>query len=269
MKFGIFFSKFKEFLPASTLENIVPILLLYDKSFERGEIKRFRFKSFQFVSKNLKSVADLDAFKNLIKIDSKVPATLFIFLCNNLEVSKCRRKIVLESMIQSDVLRISRKQYESFLNNETYSNINIIVADEEYHVHKMILGTRSPVFSRMFVQNMKETISGFVEIKDIEPEVFFEVLRFMYTNEFKSESRELVFEILIVADRYEMNDLTFECENILGDSLTEQNVEGILEFAVNHNAKRLERMCVFYYIDTIVLEMYNVEHNITACLAYL
>lgn len=76
-----------------------------------------------------------------------------------------------------------QKRFEMYFNNETLSDIQIQVDSKKYFAHKVILTSRSSVFNRIFSNNMSETISGVVKIEDIKSQVFYELLRFMYTNE--------------------------------------------------------------------------------------
>lgn len=165
-------------------------------------------------------------------------------------------------MTQSNIERCSYwKKFETFLNNQTHSDIDFQIGDEKYHAHKLILRTRSPVFDRMFSHHMIETITGVVKIDDIEPAVFYQVLRFIYTNEFETTDNDKIFKILIVADKYDIDDLKSECENILANSLTIENFQRTITFADDLNADRLKKMCIVYLIDNIFLKEYDDMHE--------
>ena len=47
------------------------------------------------------------------------------------------------------------------------------------NVHKVILAARSPVFRAMFTQDMKENLENFVEIHDVDEEVFIFIFALM------------------------------------------------------------------------------------------
>ena len=150
----------------------------------------------------------------------------------------------------SFVLQLYPYSFNDFLNNETFSDIKIYVDDKKYFAHKLILSKRSPVFARMFSNNMSETMTGNLKIEDLESRVFYEVLRFMYTNEFDIENHFLK-EILIAAEKYDIEDLKSICENILTNTLNTINCITMVQFAENHNAKGLKQFCFCYIITRL------------------
>ncbi|XP_033212198.1 protein roadkill-like [Belonocnema kinseyi] len=240
------------------IKNIIPTLLLIYEARLMEETRSFFADCIYFTMVNLTSMVDLDFFKNLVTINPQLLETILIWLHWKLVVSKCKRKIDVSPLKESNIEKcISCKQFEALLNNQKYSDIDIQIGDKTYHAHKLILGTRSPVFDRMFSHNMAETISGVVKIEDTEPEIFYQVLRFIYTNEFETKKNDLILKIWIVADKYDIDDLKFECENILGSSLTHKTFKRTVTFADNRNMERLKRMCVLYFIDNMFIKEYD------------
>ena len=63
-----------------------------------------------------------------------------------------------------------------------FSDVNLNIRGREFPAHKNILAARSEVFAAMFQHPTKEKLSNQIEIEDIEPEVFQELLRFIYTG---------------------------------------------------------------------------------------
>ncbi len=77
-------------------------------------------------------------------------------------------------------LLISKSVFSLF-ENAKYSDLNLIVRDQIFHVHKSILMERSPVFEAMVEQmshNLNESIK--IEITDFEPETVKHFLIFLY-----------------------------------------------------------------------------------------
>jgi speckle-type POZ protein len=67
-------------------------------------------------------------------------------------------------------------------------------------MHKAILSARSPVFSAMFEHQMLEGKSNRVQIDEIDPEVLYEALRFIYTG--RTNNIDKMADLLLpVADR--------------------------------------------------------------------
>lgn len=89
---------------------------------------------------------------------------------------------------------------------------------------------RSPVFERMFNGNFRESSADREEIKDISIETFDEFLHFIYTGSLRNEDYPVV-ELMIVADRYEVQDLLKVCELKLLNSIDSDNAESIFRLA--------------------------------------
>ena len=87
------------------------------------------------------------------------------------------------------------------LDDGSFSDFALIVGDQRFPVHKAILAARSPVFAAMFGHNeMDENKNGVVQIKDLEPEVLKEMLKFIYTGK-TSLLDTMADELLSAADK--------------------------------------------------------------------
>ena len=91
--------------------------------------------------------------------------------------------------------------YKQLFESKLQSDIVIQVKDAKFDAHKLVLGTRSPVFLATFQSNLTETQTNTLKIKGIEPAVFKEVLRFLYTDQVE-QLDELAEELLAAAERY-------------------------------------------------------------------
>jgi speckle-type POZ protein len=83
------------------------------------------------------------------------------------------------------------------------------VGCREFTAHKIILAMKSPVFKAMFQHpSCKEVLSGQVKVEDIEPDVFQEILRFIYTGRINSTAmNKMATGILPAANKYLLEDL--------------------------------------------------------------
>lgn len=92
---------------------------------------------------------------------------------------------------------------------------------------------RSLFFSSM------EYIPNVVEIKDVEPEVLNEMLRFMYSAKVNNISN-LAENLLAAAEKYGIVDLKTECEKFLCQNLSFENAVHYFEVADDHKADDLK-----------------------------
>ena len=90
------------------------------------------------------------------------------------------RAPAVESFLGGD--QLFRNQLETFYEKMMLKDVYFDVGDREFKAHKSILALRSPVFAAMFEHPTKEKMTNRVVIEDIEPSVFQELLRFIYTG---------------------------------------------------------------------------------------
>ena len=64
--------------------------------------------------------------------------------------------------------------------DDRFTDIKIKCGPSEYHCHKVILASYSPVFRRMFQVDMVEKATGEVNMRDVHPEVVKMMLEWMY-----------------------------------------------------------------------------------------
>ncbi|KAG7239052.1 hypothetical protein INR49_030232 [Caranx melampygus] len=103
--------------------------------------------------------------------------------------------------------------------------------------------SRSPVFSAMFEHEMEESKKNRVEINDVEPEVFKEMMCFIYTDKAPNLDK-MADDLLAAADKYALERLKVMCEDALCTSLSVENAAEILILADLHSADQLKTQAV-------------------------
>ncbi|XP_065204315.1 speckle-type POZ protein-like [Planococcus citri] len=111
---------------------------------------------------------------------------------------------------------------EKCFNEDRFKDVKILVKGEEFRAHKMILATRSSVFEKMLCVDMLESKKNYIDITDMEPATFKEMLRYIYTGKVKNLD-ELAFELLPAADRFDLEELKIMCEGVLLKKLSPDN----------------------------------------------
>jgi speckle-type POZ protein len=113
---------------------------------------------------------------------------------------------------------------EELFNDMSLSDVNFTIVDREIPAHKVILSARSKYFAAMFQHPMKEQSTNQIKIEDTEPEVFKELLRFIYTGRVSTATMEtMAANLFIAADKYLLDELKTECENHLLHHLSPDN----------------------------------------------
>jgi speckle-type POZ protein len=113
---------------------------------------------------------------------------------------------------------------DGLFNNMQFSDVNFKIGGREFPAHKVILSARSQYFAAMFQHPMKEQSTNQVKIEDIEPEVFDQLLRFIYTGRVPLDKLQtMAAGLLIAADKYLMDELKMKCENYLLSHMSSDN----------------------------------------------
>ena len=102
--------------------------------------------------------------------------------------------------------------------------MNFNIGGRDFPAHKNILSARSDVFAAMFQHPTKENLTNQIKIEDIEPDVFQELLRFIYTGRVQVDKLEVMAaDLSIAADKYLLDQLKLTCQNHTPNHMTPEN----------------------------------------------
>lgn len=164
------------------------------------------------------------------------------FICK-ITYRKKNETVTISSSNNSNTVRISESRFSSDMERcfteDRYKDVTISVKGKEYRAHKNILATRSNVFDKMLSVDMLESKKNHIDITDVDHEPFEEMLYYIYTGKVKNLD-ESAFELLPVADKYDLKELRRMCEEVLVKKLTTDNAAKILLFADTHRAAELK-----------------------------
>lgn len=140
------------------------------------------------------------------------------------------------------------KGYNSLINNENFSDIVLYVGNETIYAHKVILASKSPYFNKMFSGTKKESNIDESKVNDIEPEVFMELLRYIYTGRVEKLD-QLALQIFKAAHFYEMYDLKNICEQVMMKNIAITNAIENLKLADDYDGKEMKEHCIAFILQ--------------------
>lgn len=126
-----------------------------------------------------------------------------------------------------------------------YSDVAITCGDVTLPVHKFMLAAHSTVFEAMFRYEMEEGKSNEIEVKDMEPEVFKAMVKFIYTANFDPGTLPLLtVDLFCAANMYNVKVLKSVMEDIIlktmgNDTTNIDDVLKLLVIADQHCSKRI------------------------------
>ena len=130
--------------------------------------------------------------------------------------------------------------FKQLFDNKTSTDVVIDVKGQKFDVHKVVLAARSPVFHAMFQNDLTEKKTNTLEIQDIEPDVFAEVLRFLYTDEINNLD-ELSTDLLAASDKYMLDLLKAKCEVSLSRNITVESCGTLLILSHLYSSRGLKK----------------------------
>lgn len=135
----------------------------------------------------------------------------------------------------------------SLLESEKFADVVLHVSGKEFRAQKAILAARSPVFAAMFEHDTSERAHSRVDIPDVDPDVFREMLRFVYTGRAPSPD-DMAADLLVAADKYALDQLKALCEECLCSELTVETAAELFFLADMHSAGLL-KACAMDFIN--------------------
>jgi speckle-type POZ protein len=114
----------------------------------------------------------------------------------------------------------------------------------EFKAHKNILSARNEVFNRMLSSKMCESLTGIINLKDLNSNVVSELLRFIYCEALYDKVQGDAITIFEAAHRFEMEGLKAICLNDVYKKLNPYDVLNFLNFARLYDLEELYSCCI-------------------------
>eukprot|EP00096_Caligus_rogercresseyi_P004875 TRINITY_DN1947_c0_g1_i1.p1 TRINITY_DN1947_c0_g1~~TRINITY_DN1947_c0_g1_i1.p1 ORF type:complete len:379 (+),score=136.90 TRINITY_DN1947_c0_g1_i1:159-1295(+) len=135
------------------------------------------------------------------------------------------------------------EDFNTLFESSQFADVTLACQGREFKCHKALLTARSQVFAAMFEHDMEESKQNRVEVKDVDPDVMADMLRFIYTGR-ANNLENMAADLLAAADKYALDRLKVSCEEALCNSLTVENVSEILILADLHSAEQLKAQAI-------------------------
>ena len=124
--------------------------------------------------------------------------------------------------------------------NKTLSDVTIKCDEKTIEAHTLILASGSPVLAAMFHNDFKENRERVVEIRDLNHQVVESLVRYIYTGDVDLENEDAA-DLMVAADKYEVDSLKEECTLFLSNNVTIDNASRYLVLSHLHNSIILQR----------------------------
>lgn len=130
--------------------------------------------------------------------------------------------------------------------DETFADFTFVVEGKEFKVHKAILAAASPVMSRIFTTDMRESRESVCKLDEIEPKIFECLLRFIYFGEVPDDIKDISIELYKAAHYYCIEKLKEICKQETHFNLS---VENAMETCI---------LACIYDLDELKVDAWNI-----------
>ncbi|VVC92421.1 uncharacterized protein LOC126980136 [Leptidea sinapis] len=172
--------------------------------------------------------------------------TTYSFSKIDVELLKHKNLYIPISFIDEDlnILKSVDKQFLDFstlLEDPVGADFTIESEDgAKFAVHKLLLITQSDVFRAMLKEDTAESKNNYVKLIDVDKEDLKFLLEFIYSGSFKDLKDISFFNMLILADRFNLQGLKELSEHALEQQLSVENALETLAVADTCNAQNLK-----------------------------
>ncbi|XP_014296640.1 protein maternal effect lethal 26 [Microplitis demolitor] len=142
---------------------------------------------------------------------------------------------------------------QRYLNTLDFSDIIIKVDDTEFHAHKIVLASQSPVFADMIATSESNGSSKeqFIDLQDVDVNVVYEMLTFLYYGKLEKAHYDyrIALKLFEAAANTRITKLKDVCGVILSNKLALENVLSLLELARKYNSLILRQRAMTFIIN--------------------
>ena len=129
------------------------------------------------------------------------------------------------------------------------SDVKLIVEDQIFECHKVILSARCSYFSTMFRAGLSETNTSSIQLFDLRTIIAKRVLDFIYTDEIPKLTIKDSIDLLLAADQFFLNDLKTICASAINSFMDLHNLVTFIELARMSDCNILLQYCFEYLLD--------------------
>lgn len=141
-----------------------------------------------------------------------------------------------------DIKKEIAERNKRILENKSFSDFKFIVRSKEFHVHRNILSAASPVFAKLFTTGMEEARKKECIIGTIEPEIFSNLMQFIYCGKLPDELGKVAMKLYSAAHYYEIETLKEFCVHELPSTLKKDNAMEIFNWACIYDLEDLKKL---------------------------
>ncbi|KAF7258396.1 hypothetical protein EG68_04540 [Paragonimus skrjabini miyazakii] len=168
--------------------------------------------------------------------------------------NRARLSVKGENYVFGDSLTYS-KNMEHLLAEEKYCDTRFLVGQKVHAIygHKAIIASRCPTLSAMLLpstNDLMESVRSSHVIKDMEPDIFRTLIRFLYTNSinFEAITTDKLIEMLRTSLKFQLSELAKLIEAHLTTVIDVNTVFELLNVGVKYKSNDIKGSCMNFIV---------------------
>merc|ERR1711874_645098 len=122
---------------------------------------------------------------------------------------------------------------KEFLEKKQHPDVEIICQGDSVPCHRLVMAARSDVLAAQLGSDLKEAREGKIDIKDM--------VHYMYTGDTGDMFKYKAKNLLVAANRYQLEELKEICQNFLITKIKTENALGMFVMGHANNAEHPKR----------------------------
>ncbi|CAI4222586.1 unnamed protein product [Auanema sp. JU1783] len=140
------------------------------------------------------------------------------------------------------------ESFESLFNKPEFSDVTLIIDEERFEVHKIVLAARSEYFRALFYGGMKESEYQSITINEKNKAAFRLLMKYIYCGRLTLEGHkeDMVLDVLALAHKYGFPKLQCSISDYLKAVLNTRNLCNIFNISLLFSLKDLTEYCLVF-----------------------
>ncbi|KAH8357679.1 hypothetical protein KR200_011116 [Drosophila serrata] len=134
--------------------------------------------------------------------------------------------------MNSTLIRRLRPSFADLPENKKFSDCRILVENETFDCHKVILASSSDFFERLFLSSFKEAKQDEIRLQEVKPKTFAVFIQYVYTYDsakLKEYGNSMIMELLSCGTRWMVDSIVNACVTILKERVGTMLLSDLLE----------------------------------------
>ena len=152
---------------------------------------------------------------------------------------------------KNNITSLAIKNFNFIFNNPIESNIKFIIDNKIIYAHRIILIAHSKYFKCLFSNKYNDYKNTDIIINNYKYDIFFNFIKYFYIGYIDLSNFKIneIFELLILADYYDIDNLKEFINKELFDIMSIKNVFSIFEYVNKLQLNNLLKKTILFIIE--------------------